>query len=49
MPRRGAAIACDLGGCQLQEAIQPGSTFLIEGLHPTREIEAFMSSSIHAS
>jgi hypothetical protein len=42
MPRRGGAIACDLGGCQLQEAIQPGSTFLIEGLHPTRKSKPYV-------
>ena len=37
-----------LGG-QLQEAIQQGSAFLTEGVHPTWEIEAVLSNSNNLS
>jgi hypothetical protein len=36
-------------GGQLQEAIQPGSAFRIDGVHPPREIEAVMSNNNHPS
>ena len=34
---------------QLQKAIEAGSTLLIEFAHPTREVEPFVSNSIHVS